>query len=280
MPVCRASLRLWAVALFTTACLLLAAPAQKAAAAPDDYYVVCVCGLSFTKTFGLNLTESEERDYLLQSVRSLGVVVPQSNIVLYYWNGDAKKTPERVDELADFLAQYAAKGKLIVVSHSWGTVLAFLALRQVASQGIKAELLITLSSPLYALKLPVPCDFDWGVSIYTAFWLDYYGCGKQGVLCPLEVPRWVNFWSWGDFISGPLAPVGLCSTVEDHAVDGSRSFSGPCHQRRISTTETWHAFTSLVEDYGSYFGVSGPPPYNTALRAQVRDLIDQTALAD
>lgn len=83
-------------------------------------------------------------------------------------------------------------GPLIVVSHSWGTVLAYLAISSNAN--IHVDKLITMGSPLQANPL---------VSMYSDEWLEAFGFAS--LPRPSNVDKWHNYWAKCDPISARIS---------------------------------------------------------------------------
>lgn len=153
------------------------------------------------------------------------------SIVIYNFPWGARNpeldTPWAVPALTNVLRaeyEYAKKTgrKFVVVTHSWGSVLSYLALA-LESQGpdpITADLLITLSCPLGTHNIPL----NWmnyldptgvGAATILAYDTEIGFTDKQRfafvpppfntVLKP-RVKRAYNFWAIGDWVSGPLQP--------------------------------------------------------------------------
>ena len=148
---------------------LILVPTAPKGSSGKNVFVFTIDGLSFFRTglgeFGLNkwsLRPEYLRNAILTMVDGLGLW--QGDIYSYgeemdssgsSWNGDATQTPKVVDGLREVLrSQYdkarAENKKFILVTHSWGAVLAKLALEynQAGNNPIEPDLIITLSSPL------------------------------------------------------------------------------------------------------------------------------------
>jgi hypothetical protein len=175
------------------------------------------------------------------------------------WDGVANDTDKTVPILVDVLrSEYhkarAANKKFILITHSWGTVLAFLALNYAPS--VLPDLLITLSSPIGSKYVTNPPNYlFWGP--FTVAFLQnqlidgYYNLQKYLTelkmlpLQPINPPflnqeiypekKWINYWAMGDVFSGPLN--GFRSQIIDNA-----------DQSAIRTWDNlwiYHAITSL-----------------------------------
>lgn len=99
-------------------------------------------------------------------------------------------------------------GRLVVVSHSLGTIIAFRLLRQFAKDGadVEAPLLVTLGSPLAQ------------TAVRNEVRLPY----RQ----PANVARWENFYDRGDPVTlgKPLAPF-YDGGIDDHGDVNNRTFN-------------------------------------------------------
>jgi pimeloyl-ACP methyl ester carboxylesterase len=197
---------------------------------------------------------ADRNEYLREALESMGL---DSNITLwaFEWSGQIDHTENRVADLRSHLelAHTAAVNdhkKLIVVSHSWGTVLSRLALgmETTKTNPIICDLFVTLGSPLgtgnafdslsasqkilYRLangwQLFLPGNDENLVIDTVALWETY----RLPTAVPI-VGRWLNYWAWGDVISGPL------SQAENFRVDGDQPF------RDAVSTLIWHKYDSL-----------------------------------
>ena len=152
--------------------------------------------------------------------------VSPADIMSYGWSRDAQQSPSELSNLRTLIREAHTQAreegkKFIVVSHSWGTVLSYLALaHEYAAGNFYCDLFITLSSPLgtpYALaeyNKPFPNRWEWlgmifehfAVLPYTYTWLDNLGVDwdSVNVSLPSNVTWAHNFWLHGDFISGPI----------------------------------------------------------------------------
>ena len=95
--------------------------------------------------------------------------------------------------------------KIIVVSHSWGTVLAYTALSFINKEigQSPSDLLITLSSPL-----GTPYAHN-DLYLIEATITDYVGSQLNSMNfneCTNCIPsdKTINYWAWRDVISGPF----------------------------------------------------------------------------
>ena len=236
--------------------------------------IVTIDGLSFVNTLlgpsGFPPIEGPS-NYLEPALESLGLPVPDDHIIPFPWSGDAGDTNDVIPPLRTFLReQYNAaqneNAQFIVVAHSWGTFLTYIALSRESSwpDPIYCDLYITLGSPLgtcYAHDGYYPEESV--VSGYVAFWLwrlDFDECTN----CYPSVQRCVNYWAWGDVISGPLG--SFAPFAENEKVDPFSETDGHAY-RNIGSTYVWHWYDSLKPD---------GPSDNQPLLDEVEALIQET----
>lgn len=227
--------------------------------------IVTVDGLSFVNTLLLPGSEAidDSQHYLKTALDNMGLDLPNTTVTAFHWSRDAADTSETVETLRTFLIQKykAAKqaGKrFIIVAHSWGTVLTYLALSSQSTQAdsenrVYVDLYITLGSPLgvnYAhsgTKYPE----ETLVINYTGNWLNQYSFCET---CLPLATRWINYWAWGDAISGPFfngtaTQDGFInnsgnSEWEDVKIDAGSVYGG-YFTRNTTTTVIWHMYDSL-----------------------------------
>jgi hypothetical protein len=226
-------------------------------------YVVTVDGLSFDAFGpGQKTQPASEPPYLWVVLSSPPLSLGSDGIVLfpYEWSRNGSETSQAVDNLRTVLRQTyeRARGegkRFVVLAHSWGTVLTYLALalESVGSAPIVSDLYVTLGSPMGAKNAPPADDF---VSTAVSGLIQNYTEGwVSGVLssgnCPACVPAlrgaWRNYWALSDYISGPLnATFSQSSDIQVDAEAGRGRRPGFSED----TTAYWHEFTSLgCKDY-------------------------------
>ncbi len=227
--------------------------------------------------------------------------IPKTLIFPFEWDTSATDTVSVVPELADLLKKLyrlnsngESAGKLIVVSHSWGTVLSYLALTRIQNEGIpfKCDLFITLSSPLGSMMgdcmgildptvpgapLNEEINVDFVVATYTdaQMLLSGYFGNPDGENLD-TVTECYNFWALGDVISGPivmdrglfmnlkLAP----TTINDQADD---NWFSTCNSTlRVLRTPATHLYTGLEPD-GEY----NAGPLASGVKRLIQDTIKE-----
>lgn len=169
------------------------------------------------------------------------------------WNGDSEETPTLVKNLREALKdEWDRRGdkKFIIVSHSWGTVLSSLALAY--EDQIKPDLMITLSSPFGTDN--VSCDLSttdelWSdaINLYTNWKVSAtqydLGMPSRSLFQSGTADEWINYWAYGDLMSGPLNAAGI---ADDDTIDPQET--AQADERNQDTTHVWHAVTSLSKE--------------------------------
>jgi hypothetical protein len=130
-------------------------------------------------------------------------------------------------------------------------VLTYLALSSQSTQVSESErvyvgLYITLGSPLGTDNAHAGANYpeETVVINYTENWLNQYSFCDT---CLPLVDRWINYWAWGDVISGPLdgfMPFDESFSWTDNQID-SATAAGGYAGRNTATTVIWHKYDSL-----------------------------------
>jgi len=236
--------------------------------------IVTVDGLSFVNTLlGLNIEDDD--NYLKSAVESMNISgIPDDDIVPFTWSRDANNTEQELSLLRLLLRSEYQRAinedkSFIVVAHSWGTFLSYIALslESVEQDPIYCDLYVTLGSPLgtsYAHE-GVMYPEEILVNNYVNQWLfllDFDDCTN----CSPLVDRSVNYWLWGDVISGPLGSFLL--TTENIKLDLWSYEFGGYDQRNLLTTPIYHKYDSLQP---------GGIINNQVLKDMFKALIEETA---
>jgi hypothetical protein len=225
--------------------------------AGEPAVIVTVDGLSFTNTLmPWNTPIDDTGHYLKTALDTMNLDLTDTTITAFTWSRNANDTLETVEDLCIFLKEkykeaQTANKRFIIVAHSWGTVLTYLALssqsRQVPeNERLYVDLYITLGSPLGTDSAHDGSNYPEETTVinYTAFWLNKYNFCDT---CQPLVEKWVNYWAWGDVISGPLdgfMPFTDYPLWEDNQVDRA-SFTAGYPGRNVYTTGLWHKYDSL-----------------------------------
>lgn len=202
-------------------------------------------------------------------------VYSYSNRVGDDWTGDPNDTEDVMSNLIlkmlseNRKAKVASK-KFCVMTHSWGTVLAFFAL---SYTNIKPDLFITLSSPLgteYNNEVPW-----WGrLPIMNYLNEQFNDCWWHQDLSWLSLDsphytKWINYWAFGDIFSGPISNSITLLYKNLFGIVKDFSFNVPGIENKIvdnkqlcniGTTVIYHAITSL-DARGTDTDGDGEPDY-------------------
>ena len=212
--------------------------------------IVTIDGLSFANTLlsPVGLTNIQNDNNYLQT--NLNKLINTVSIRSFTWSGNSGDTAAILASSAVGLRKFlidnyneakAGNKAFIVVSHSWGTFLAYLALS--LEPQIQCDLFITLSCPLgTALGLPVSPEQI--VRAYTDAELSAMSFTILGTSYP-NVKNFYNFWAHGDLISGTLAgKIPTAPNVHDVQVDTP----GISDNRTPADCYFWHEFTTLGDE--------------------------------
>ena len=211
--------------------------------------------------------ETRKTDYLYDPINAMVKAMGIPNITIYHqfiWSGDPGQTwsddPQKPNVLKNLkeqlVTQYndakALNEKFIVISHSWGAALTYWALSDLATT-VKPDLYITLSSPLappsvfyFNQGFPTLITKDLVVSAYVSYWEFTLQNDKANHwIGEPNTVRHINYWAWGDPISGPMS--SLKQGIEDVQVDSSTSTILGDFIRNLATLLHWHPFTGLAD---------------------------------
>ncbi len=238
--------------------------------------IVTVDGLSFINTYlgDLNIPSIEEEceNYLENALESMDLSVDDNHIIPFSWSRDAGDSDQAIEDLRLFLRQHFTTAKdegkkFIVISHSWGTFLTYLALSYESTVEIPiyCDLYITLGSPLgtYYAHDGLYVE-EILINGYVNTWLDslnFSSCTN----CYPRAERCVNYWAWGDLISGPLGD--FMPLAENIKIDPFSSQDGHEYRNAGSTGYVWHYYDSLQANGSAD---------NQPLKDKVRSLIEET----
>lgn len=208
----------------------------------------------------------------------------------YAWSGDIAQTRPAVEDLKRNLLQAVEVARndgrpLMVVAHSWGGVLSYLALRELGEGGKLKEgdvdLLLTIHTPL-GMRTPDPNL----ATVALARQQVVYGAVRQfakGELRPVQAGAWRNYWSPRDWLSGPIAAARNMETYASH--DGSHMELGPLAFYAADLTEAVRRHdegTSAVREREVVWrlgdrGCEKTPPVDNGTRETVIRVIGQVS---
>lgn len=167
------------------------------------------------------------------------------------------QTQIAVDNLKSLLTNAVLKDKdpINVVSHSWGTIIAYIALRELSDAGspVKVANLFTMGSPVQCL------DGSCVKSLVVTSNVPAYG--NAPVVKPDNVNNWVNYWSLDDPISGRI------SAAQNYYVDCDGTLHGditpvlpPIRSCNLGLDLLpLPGVSFLVNHINTYFGQTSPP---------------------
>ncbi len=223
--------------------------------------------------------------YLMRNLERLLEGDGGVHVLTYNWGGNTSDTTTHVAALRtilrnDYTYVRARGGRFVIVAHSWGTVLAYLALafESRGADPIIPDLFITLGSPLGAFEaVREPGALTSDRSAAELIVIDELGdeiqafnpsecTSGRSVSCAPRGRRQINFWAWSDPVSGPIRGAWENYRVDTTAyvsADFARSMTSS-NRGSISLLITWHTFESL--DFNAV-------PNNAVLRQAVRNLI-------
>ncbi len=172
-------------------------------------------------------------------------------------------TGPAIEALAGILARESKRAqeedkKLILVAHSWGTFLANAALGYATNEQPEGgpefdrmgplDLFIAMGSPLGHQQV----SFNPTEYLLTSF-VDHVKNLVQEERGLVQVPKGiqsiVNYWAWGDIISGPLSNTAWLAglVVDDHIVDlEMEGYEQFLLRRNSANTVVWHYYDSLM----------------------------------
>ncbi len=145
-----------------------------------------------------------------------------------------------VMRLSQFLESWtnatnATGGPLVIVSHSWGTVFAYLAIS--TNSHIFVDKLITMGSPLEANS---------AVSMYSNQWLDAFGL--LSFPQPSNVGKWHNYWAKCDPISARIHVANKNYQIHTNYYDLGSAYQ-TCHAAYFEDDALW---TDILSDAYHY----------------------------
>jgi pimeloyl-ACP methyl ester carboxylesterase len=164
----------------------------------------------------------------------IGTIIP------FHWSRDYWDSGDTVDNLGSLLkaltANKALGSPLVILSHSWGTVLSYAAIRK-NPETVNVSTYITLGSPLNDFN-PSPLVPD----VIRSFTRDTLGLrfGILTVAKPENVSYWKNHWAVCDLVSGRIDSADI-NRREIPRPKMSNIILGPrdCHAWYFDDEKTW-----------------------------------------
>ena len=137
------------------------------------------------------LYEAIKQDWREKITKKLGIIYP------FTWSRDINDTQEVIEKLYERIKSLNETGwPVYVLSHSWGTVLIYLALEK--HPDIQVQKLLTLGSPISSVY---PLIYG-----YTRAWLKKLDISS--VSLPVNLKEWYNYYTMCDLVSGPISEIG------------------------------------------------------------------------
>lgn len=254
-------------AIFGLALLFLLVGGGGNLRAGEGALVVTVDGMSFTNAI-LPWDPAPQGFYLRTALRE---IIREQEILIdpgdvwgldWYPQDPVPDSAWAIVHLAAMLDQAgrlaAEEGKaFILMAHSWGTFLLNAALGLTTNPDPAAnpaltpvrtpDLIVTLGSPLGWRQVPgLPAEIV--VESYVNLVRGQVEAELGTIPVAAPMGRWVNFWAWGDVISGPLAGSAWTGDlpVEDRAADLELEGRPLNLLRRTSINSIfWHDYISL-----------------------------------
>lgn len=225
----------------------------------DVWQVILIDGINFGSFIDLLFPPS---DYLYKAIVSTKIDTTTwlhriaekgGSVVQFIWSNDIGDTDVVIPKLTDYLEKYTQiknqnGTSLMVLAHSWGTVLSYIAMYKNPST-ISVDKFITLGSPLDAQSsiLYIP------ISTFTNNVL--HGNSITEVDNLPNVTQWHNYWADCDPISGPITALVNPPTMFNQQISTNDSY--PCHLAYYEDSSVW---TNILSDL-----IDGMQPYNTLI---------------
>jgi parallel beta-helix repeat protein len=209
-----------------------------------DGIVVTVDGINPLSTATGSIFGDSSTGYIyveiIKSAKKSEIISTIGQIQPFYWANDANYTDTAAQSLANILrTAYAQTSEsyspLVVVSHSWGTVLTYIALHN--NPDIIVDKLITMGSPLSVS--PFEPGIRGIIGGFTTLKLAF-----QGIYDVHDLPNiksWHNYWTPCDIISSPIT-----ASIYNHNSDISLLDEGLCHRAYYENAQTWDGILQEV----------------------------------
>jgi hypothetical protein len=173
--------------------------------------------------------------YLADAVKSQWDFVDDSDVYHSPWSGDPANTDADLREIKTQITSLAdlaaSEGQpLVILSHSWGSVIAYRAISELWGEGkLKRDSIrkfVTMGSPIGSESVTV--------NTYTQTKLNW--SGTNGILEPAG--SWTNFWMKRDNVSGEIDAI-------DHNVSLTYSFFKP-HEAYYNNPSLFNRVAEVV----------------------------------
>lgn len=197
---------LWTVVSFTIALLIVTANTPVVAESVSQPIILTIDGIDwkmspFVKAgFGLS-ADSRASSYLKPAIVSTWEFATKTNTQHIPWSGDFGNMESEIDNIKTFINGWLELARnrdvpLVIVSHSWGSVLAYRAIYELGQEGgignDSIDQFITLGSPLES-----HWDEVKAISRRHGRWRGIGAVSRY-------IREWHNYWIQEDLISGPI----------------------------------------------------------------------------
>lgn len=184
----------------------------------DGVHILSIFSPSYPPDFSDYLKDAIDVYWTGLIEERVGTIIPFIWSRNIYDTGDyVKELSNRLETLTNFNKQ--TNSPLVILSHSWGTVLAYLAISQ--NSNIHVDKFISLGSPLNSQN-PIVNDFT---KLYV-----------ERVEQPSNVERWHNYWAKCDPISGDIRAANRNSKIKTDYIDNP---IGTCHAAYFDDYDVW-----------------------------------------
>jgi len=213
--------------------------------------VVTIDGINFLSTFTFSITGDYTTGYIYDAIKksdkSLTITETIGYIQPFYWANDANYTHDAVTSLTSILRSAYAEtksrgGPLVIVSHSWGTVLAYIVLEQ--NPDIVVDKLITMGSPLSIVPMGTVDTHDL-IGAFTILKLAQEGIAFINALS--NIKTWYNYWASCDPVSE------IIPAVDENNINATTSIliNDPlsilfCHSGYFEDPSTWNEILANI----------------------------------
>ena len=203
------------------------------AIAPAKADVVVIDGVHISSAWNVNI-QPDYTAYLFEAIDSQWselITEKIGQIMSYSWSRNIYDTEETVTELSQILkplskASRDAGKPFVIIAHSWGTVLSYMALSR--DDEIIVDNFITLGSPLNA-QLPVVKET-----------VDSYLDSLEALP---NIKQWCNYWADCDPISGAI-PIANENIVISPSIFDDNGFT--CHGSYFRDYAEWQSILLYV----------------------------------
>jgi hypothetical protein len=168
------------------------------------------------------------------------------------WTHNPQKSAAAIVDFKIWLAQVSEAARrhgkpVYVIAHSWGTLLIYDALEELAKEGspVRVDKFVTMGSPL----APSP----WWVKRFVKTEEHYQRLEQQKIVKPANVKTWINFWAKRDQFSNSIAAADGGNFQVDAPADALASsilWKDPVFNK--SAAKDWAELNSITSWHRAY----------------------------